>query len=219
MRRRRLRTPRARRSGTKKHDWVLLFQTQVPLVVPQTTYTAPNAVLPLQIALLDDQDLQDKQDSLTIVRTVGEIQVMSNMVVTVANPLQIVISVFEGIYIASDSAATTAQFDPTLAGDVDRDNWLWLRTTRHIHDSVGGGVIRETFFNNNDYFAGLSPHLDIRVMRKLTRGTELVYCVKALVPTLNQTGVADGLLMGTVPAGNFTAQAFVMGAIRGLVKF
>lgn len=214
----------SRRPGMKG-DWVTLLKTECPFSGqnPNPCDTAPESLLEDTISLIDDQDVQEKQDSLTIVRMVGALNpvLFASYEVTapLSSPVGGIIACHEGIYKSADGGLTDTILNPYNPGDFERDNWLWLRET--AFNLVIGG---DTGGFDNFVLAGgagttsppSSPQFDVRVKRRLSFGENLLYCWCWTVQ-LTLVPAAQGGSLPTSVLPTFANK--LTGALRGYVKF
>lgn len=216
--RRRYSRGRSRRV-TGKGDWVLGLKTNCPVNTAYTDATQcdfegspPN---PTAFSLIDSDDISEKQDSLTCVRIVGELNHVQSMVIPGADlsPWSLQLIVAEGIYVSTTDGAgppsDVIDLDPALSGDLELDQWLWLRKMPFTFMGFGGtGSTAHLWQGNGDYSGALNPHIDIRVKRKLKRGQELIYAVSYRFH-------ASNLIVNT----NTFATGTLNGQLRCYVKF
>lgn len=188
MRARKHKAPRRKRAVNRmRGDWVIGIHMPCGVAVPANVCDAGSVGIanPVFFSLIDSQDLLDKEDKLTVVRTVGEIYVGGSALWTPAGTslslMQKTWTLHEGIYVAgADGASPTAStiaLDPSLAEDCELDTWMWLRH-RSVSwaESINAPVqVPLNFEGGTEY---LTQHIDLRVKRKVERGQELVYCAK-----------------------------------------
>lgn len=207
--RRRYSRGRSRRV-TGKGDWVLGLKTNCPV---NTAYLASmqcdaegSPPDPLAFSLIDSDDIAEKQDSLTCVRIVGEINHVQSMVIPGSDvtPWSVQCIVAEGIYVSTadgGSPADVIDLDPALSGDLEMDQWLWLRKMPFTFMGFGGvGTTAHLWQGNGDYSGALNPHVDIRVKRKLKRGQELIYACSYRYHLSNLTISSEVFMTGTLNA-------------------
>jgi len=211
--RRKFRGKHTRRPGMKG-DWVVLAHTLCPVVgpgIPQCTeLPVPSSSDLIEAAFINANDLIEKEDALTIVRMVGEIHYglsaqFDGLITT--SPSQHAVTWDEGIYLqTTDASGVGISLDPRLSTDAELDTWLWRRRNIAVFDAVGGAV-KEQWWTNQDYASGMNAHLDIRVKRKMVRGTQLVYTA----------GCAQSIVFG-IPS-LVTITSWMNFNMRGYVKF
>jgi len=196
IRRRRSRTPHRRKPGMKG-DWIIGASENCSTGIPQRACSSSDIPTPLAFSLIDSQDLLDKEDKLTVVRTVGEIYrsffVETGPGASGTDFWCAQMTVHEGIYVAGSDGglptATVIQLDPSVPQDLELDTWMWIRHTSIICSnlsSTGGSFVSG---EPGDGTEPLGAHIDLRVKRRLIRGEELVYVVSCTTEThVAQTG-------------------------------
>lgn len=204
---------------SKKGDWVPLMREACPnRALPQPCELAsfdPGFVL--SFLLLDTADLDQKQDKLTIVRTVGEIRqrMMLTGVVSANGRYDIYMQSFETIYVSSlsDDDASFVGIDPRTLESLEDDRQIWRRTSgftqQFIHVS---GTTAEDTLGQANYSTRADEHVDIRVSRKLEKGEGLLYSFACVTQIRQNDALIDsisGLTIGCEMTGN----------LRGYVKF
>lgn len=219
--RRRLRGPRRARRPGMKGDWIVLAHTACPFdanIAISCDSSSPNDALNT-IALVDSNDIHDKQDHLTIVRMVGELNPTLILRYEIAapgpNPLQGVLRCDEGIYVAgADDNSTGGELNPYVETDWSQDKWLWLRTQLFFPTIPTATDGFQTFVAVAGFGASLpasQPGFDVRVKRKLEFGDNLNY---------SWTWTATPNLLGSFATGTSLVQNSIMNAsLRGYVKF
>lgn len=187
--RRRRRLHRSRPHTAGKGDWVVGLNSECPIDVIVTACEEPTQDPPLLFALVDSTDIADKQDKLTVVRTVGEIPAtcfwqISNGGTGPVN-FHSVVSLHEGIYVSTvDPLGNVLGMDPALSADLESDSWMWLRKRILVFSGkVGGGDTIAAAAQMTEGSDPMGPHIDLRVKRKLEQGFELVYSAHATVST------------------------------------
>lgn len=183
----RRRRPRRVKARGMHGDWVVGVDHNCMLpivsVMKCSDTAAPNDTT--DFSLLDTQDVEDKEDALTVVRIVGDVPIVSRLKFSSEPPgiNMVVHTIREGIYLSTvDPNGVAVDMDPRLPGDMESDCWLWLRTRSFKFAYVGPatspppGIFWQAA---SDYNVGQNDHLDIRVKRKLKRGQELIYTVGA----------------------------------------
>lgn len=171
---------------------------------------------------IDETDLEAKQDSLTIVRMVGEITTHLSVLFTggtggIPHGLAIMVTLDQGIYLAGeDPDGNATELIPSVDPDVQLDNWLWLRRATLVAECppvAANGVV----FNNGAFDADPGPmtdrHVDLRAKRRMRRGQSLVYTQTVFWQNVG-FGI-DNPVLGT----NFTAVVGLNFQMRGYVKF
>jgi len=198
MRFRRKRRHHTRKAGAMRGDWVIGVHENCVQLVPNEECDTTSPATPFGFSLIDSQDLLDKEDKLTVVRTVGELTrtgffAVSNGATTGGSQDFAAVCTFhEGIYVAgadSSTPATVTTLDPSVGQDVELDSWMWLRHTSLIVSGQiepGKVVVIGAQFALGDGPTG--PHIDLRVKRKLERGQELVYTAKVTVSSITAGG-------------------------------
>lgn len=184
IRRRRMHRGHARKAGMKG-DWLVLGHTDcLQLLGPvqqclNDEYTAAGVH---EFALIDGVDLVAKQDSLTIVRMVGELAVLFTPTLAPGGTTPIVsvlvLQQDEMIHKTSvGDGGSTALLDPRRELSGENDDILWRRRT-HISSTlavpVSGIGLASIDYDQNEFS---SPHLDIRVKRRMVSGDVLLYSV------------------------------------------
>jgi len=231
---RRKRRPRraAHNRATRKGDWIILgdnaCEDGIHLGDQNKCVATREDLIPSTLAFtwIDDSDIEEKQDSLTIVRMVGEVINRCDFTIggtaSIPNGMGIAVTACEGIYITSDDPNGDIQeLIPGFRDDLELDNWLWLR--KRVTLVQVGGVAANGVVYSAGGFAGeadgaRSPHLDIRVARKLKRGTELIYaCTYYWEDITGFTGATPGVIGGT--GSNLSIKVGVQMQMRGYVKF
>lgn len=209
----RLRGKHARKPGMKG-DWLVLAHSGCPVLgpTPQDCQDEADINDVFEIAFLNSADLIEKEDSMTIVRQVGEIQhfmftlfeegsVPSNTLV------DFLFTIDEGIYLSTVNASgITTPLDPRTSADAELDSWLWRRRLLVNFDALNAP--KEQWWSNGDYWGPMSPHLDIRSKRKLVRGNELIYCCGTTFSRI-----------GAVATGTIVTGHRISFNMRGYVKF
>lgn len=186
--RRRKASPHRRKPGMKG-DWVMGIHENCPVSVPNELCSDAEPANPFAFSLVDQQDLLDKEDKLTVVRTVGELcrsfsSAIINGSATNDQFLSLDLTWHEGIYVGGADAevpvATVIELDPSRADDCALDTWMWLRHTHVIISAflpkamVNPVIVAGQFIDGS----AIGEHIDLRVKRKLERGQELVYSAK-----------------------------------------
>lgn len=193
-----------------KGDWVVEAFNLCPEITPVTdACTAISLTSLLSFAFVDDTDVQDKQDHLTVVRQVGEIHhsvIGQTTTGSVLEPNVVTVRIDEGIYLttADIGSGTVQVLDPRDGAAFESDQWMWRRTRRFF--LLGTGATWFSWASPQDYAENANSHLDIRVKRKVGLGQELIYTM----------GSSFILLMGNRPTTMNIATDFAM---RAYVKF
>jgi len=218
---------RVRRGSSRRHvrrpgmkgDWVLLAVDHCgdPLNT-EDACDAPAAVHVNSVLLIDANDLGAKQDSLTIMRIVGQIETRVQLTFSVAGLTAagsglVGFTICEGIYLTSiDDTGAIVQLDPAASIDMESDHWMWRRVNNisfAINSPAGpaSGTAAQNVGDDRE-----SRSIDIRVKRKLVQGDVIVYsahCVRA-DSTLSTGGFGDFAL---------SRKADQFFDLRGYVKF
>lgn len=204
---------RARRPGMKG-DWVVLAHTDCPVQLHDAQNCQPDEFTAANVdvfTLLDGGDLREKEDALTIVRQVGEIGVLWKVHLTTGTTSSASLSICqinEHIVIGTtDDTGAVAVLDPRRDVTMESDCILWRRrsfVTMALPASGAGGFC-SVDEDTHEYASG---HLDLRVKRRLTQGTELFYAV----------GITEIHSLGPLQQTDL-ASPFLVADLRGYVKF
>lgn len=183
-----------RGASRKKKDWVILAHTdclqEMPSALPCQAYAfseQPDLVTTFSTSLINGADLTEKEDSLTIVRIVGEVEHLVQVVwdagAGVTTPSTLVFQIDEMIYKSTGGDIVGGgEYDPRFGVNMELDTILWRRRlllVATLSNSASGTVLTD-LGNGSESSPGMGPHLDIRTMRKLKQGDELVYSAAAL---------------------------------------
>jgi hypothetical protein len=164
-------------------------------------------------ALLDHTDMAEKQDSLTIVRMVGEIIHKVRF-----GPFELgeggdysqSVRLDEAIYLATtDDLQEVLAVDPTIDTSYENHNILWRRNS--LYSSRAQVTAGSVFFDEARYETRADEHLDIRVMRKLKEGDNLLYSYCGVWDTFGPVGGTTPITLDPTIESRF--------AMRGYVKF
>jgi len=160
---------RTRRSGMRRQtDWI-------PQVNDGAFFQIDISTTPALIALVDEVDIEEKQDHLTIERVVGEVFVYTRAVS--GNLTEAII--YAGIIVSDvDTSSGVTPFSPSDDDDSEGE-WLWRRAW---------GFFPATAADVRVLNAEWPTHLDVRVRRKMSQRQALLLCITA-VPTPFSTGV------------------------------
>jgi len=188
MKSRRRRIHRPRRPGMKG-DWVVGVSQACVETINHSNCDDEERT-PTAFSLIDSQDLMDKEDKLTVVRTVGELHATMTQIVTNSDTgpraFSRIYTFHEGIYVAGADAsgppATVIQLDPSVSADIELDTWMWLRhRSLIISGQVAGSAVSIVAGSFGDGTDAMGHHIDLRVKRKLERGQELIYAANVTV--------------------------------------
>jgi hypothetical protein len=146
-------------------------------------------------SLVDGPDVREKQDALTIVRMVGELSVFAvpQVLSPVPNPSYGLIQVDEHIVLGTtDDTGAVAILDPRRDLTMESDNLMWRRRTHiALECPAFAGATGFCAVSYESTELG-SPHLDIRVKRRIREGSELIYAVaSSVVSTLGPLSVTQ----------------------------
>jgi len=164
----RRRSRRTRRSGMRRQtDWIPQ--------VEGTWLQSSIALSPMLIALVDEVDIEEKQDHLTIERIVGEFHVYVRKAAgTLTEGL-----IYAGIIVTDvDTTGGVTAFSPEDDDDSEGE-WLWRRSW---------GFFPTTATDVRVLNAEFPTHLDVHVRRKMGQRQALILSITA-VPTPFATGV------------------------------
>ena len=153
---------RTRRTGIRRQtDWI-------PTVAPITTVQNVSPSNPALIALVDEVDVLDKQDHLTVERIVGEFFAIP--LENGGNPVPVV-WMAAGIIVSDlDNTGGVTSYNPTDPDDAEaawlwRKSWLW-GTTAGIAAPVHAFPITS---------------LDVHVRRKMGQREVLLLCITGFI--------------------------------------
>lgn len=200
-----------------KKDWVLLLNERCPnFIIPDPCDGAMDPLNVSYFLMLDTADLSEKQDSLTIVRCVGEIDlgvVMTGDSGTTSGRLDAYVKTYESIFVSSLDQSDTdfVPLDPRELVSFEDDRQLWRRTGTSVLQVIlpQTNVLQFVGYPNR-----ADSHIDIRVSRKLKRGEGLLYCFASTISlTLNGNPITQESISGIPIRPAMTS------SVRGFVKF
>lgn len=217
-----------RHSPRKKGDWIIL--SSLPCSQP---VMAPAACDDAQVQdgtetagvtftlLVSPADIAEKEDSLTIVRIVGEL----THVVKFNDPAFthtlgdycVMTRVDEHIYKSTNEIdGSVTALDPRAEVSLEDDSILWRRTSFYTWENITT-LTSQALFNIMRYETRADEHVDIRVSRKLSQGEVLIHAIACTVQILAQPigGGADLTVADVISATG--VDCFF--ALRGYTKF
>jgi len=198
-------------------DWIALVHTLCPADVDVTDIcTDPRSTTVSSFVMVDSTDLAAHSDTLTIMRMVGEINLVMHATWESDERGYVHFVFDEMIYLTTEdmeSPPTTAVMDPRLSAVMESDNIMWRRRRilTFFKGTVGEGQKFE-WAGTQDYTAPLADKIDLKVKRRVKKGDQIIYSIGAVNVVQASTSPVIGQLFSVINTNLW----FNM---RGYVKF